>query len=91
MEASAGKLAPDALGWPAARVGVGDTMAGMDVLLHNRDRLESVAGSRAAGMPPERDEERIGCLEGGGSWPVVKRTRRTWAAGSSSKTRFCQA
>ncbi len=63
------------------RFGVDYTLAGLDLLLHRLGWSVQVPARRAA----ERDEERIiGWREE--TWPEMKRPRRTWAPGWSSKT-----
>jgi transposase len=57
------------------------TLAGMDLLLHRIGWSVQVPARRAA----ERDEAAITAWRAE-AWPVVKGPRRTWAAGSSSKT-----
>jgi len=68
------------------RFGVEYTLAGMDVLLHRIGWSVQVPARRAA----ERDEARIAAWREE-TWPVVKGPRRTWAAGSSSKTSLARA
>jgi transposase len=68
------------------RFGVGYTLAGMDLLLHRIGWSVQVPARRAA----ERDEARIITWREE-TWPVVKEPRRTWAAGSSSKTNLARA
>jgi transposase len=68
------------------RVGVDYTLAGMCVLLHRIGWSVQVPARRAA----ERDEARIAAWREE-TWPVVKGPRRTWAAGSSSKTSLARA
>jgi transposase len=68
------------------RFGVDDTLAGMDLLLHRIGWSVQVPARRAA----ERDEVRIAAWREE-TWPVVKGRRRTWAAGSSSKTNLARA
>jgi transposase len=63
------------------RFGVEYTLAGMDVLLHRLGWSVQVPARRAA----ERDEERIARWREE-TWPVIKKQRRTWAAGSASRT-----
>ena len=75
--------------WTLARVaeqawrlfGVEYTLAGMDVLLHRLGWSVQVPARRAA----ERDEDTIAAWREE-AWPVVKRRRRTWAPGWSSRT-----
>ena len=62
------------------------TLAGMDLLLHRIGWSVQVPARRAA----ERNEERITAWRKE-TWPVVKGRRRTWAAGSSSKTNLARA
>jgi transposase len=69
-----------------ARFGVDYTLAGMDLLLHRIGWSVQVPARRAA----ERDEARITAWRED-RWPVVKEPRRTWAAGSSSKTNLARA
>ena len=69
-----------------ARFGVDYTLAGMDLLLHRIGWSVQVPARRAA----ERDEARITAWREE-TWPVVKEPRRTWAAGSSSKTNLARA
>ncbi len=68
------------------RFGVDYTLAGMDLLLHRIGWSVQVPARRAA----ERDEARIAAWREE-TWPVVKEPRRTWAAGSSSKTNLARA
>ena len=63
------------------RFGVSYTLAGMDLLLHRIGWSVQIPARRAA----ERDEAAIAAWREE-RWPVVKGRRRTWAAGSSSKT-----
>jgi transposase len=64
-----------------ARFGVDYTLAGLDLLLHRMGWSVQVPARRAV----ERDEERIaGWREE--TWPQIKRPRRTWAPGWSSRT-----
>ena len=63
------------------RFGLEYTLAGMDVLLHRIGWSVQVPARRAA----ERDEEKVARWREG-TWPVIKRRRRTWAPGSASKT-----
>ena len=80
--------------WTLARIteivhrqfGVEYTLAGMDLLLHRIGWSVQVPARRAA----ERDEARIAAWREE-TWPVVKGRRRTWAAGSSSKTSLARA
>ncbi len=62
------------------------TLAGLDLLLHRIGWSVQVPARRAA----ERDEEQIAAWREV-TWPVVKGQRRTWAAGSSSKTSLARA
>jgi transposase len=68
------------------RFGVGYTLAGMDVLLHRLGWSVQVPARRAA----ERDEATIAAWREE-VWPVVKRRRRTWAPGWSSKMNRARA
>jgi transposase len=68
------------------RFGVEYTLAGMDVLLHRLGWSVQVPARRAA----ERDEARIARWREE-TWPVVKKRRWTWAAGSASKTNQARA
>jgi transposase len=68
------------------RFGVDYTLAGMDLLLHRIGWSVQVPARRAA----ERDEAAITAWREE-TWPVVKGPRRTWAAGSSSKTNLARA
>jgi transposase len=68
------------------RFGVEYTLAGMDLLLHRIGWSVQVPARRAA----ERDEARITAWREE-TWPVVKGRRRTWAAGSSSRTSLARA
>jgi putative transposase len=85
---------PAARGWTdqcrtPARIGglvyqrfkVDYTLAGLDLLLHRPGWSVQVPARRAA----ERDEAAIAAWKQE-AWPVVKRRRRTWAPGWSSKT-----
>ena len=63
------------------RFGVEYTLAGMAVLLHRLGWSVQVPARRAA----ERDEAAIASWRQE-AWPVVKRRRRTWAPGWSSRT-----
>ena len=75
--------------WTLARIGelvwrrfrVEYTLAGLDLLLHRLGRSVQVPARQAAG----RDEAAIAAWRQE-QWPVVKRRRRTWAPGWSSKT-----
>ena len=68
------------------RFGVEYTLAGMCLLLHRIGWSVQVPARRAA----ERDEAKIAAWREE-AWPVVKGRRRTWAAGSSSKTNLARA
>jgi transposase len=68
------------------RFGVDYTLAGMDLVLHRIGWSVQVPARRAA----ERDEERIAAWRAE-VWPAVKAPRRTWAAGSVSKTNQARA
>ena len=68
------------------RFGVTYTLAGLDLLLHRIGWSVQVPARRAA----ERDEARIAAWREE-TWPVVKGPRRTWAAGSSSRTSLVRA
>jgi transposase len=68
------------------RFGVEYTLAGMDLLLHRIGWSVQVPARRAA----ERDEGAIAAWRED-RWPVVKGPRRTWAAGSSSRTSLARA
>jgi transposase len=61
--------------------GVDYTLPGLDLLLHRLGRSVQVPARRAT----ERDEERIAAWREE-TWPEIKRGRRTWAPGWSSKT-----
>jgi transposase len=63
------------------RFGVDYTLPGLDLLLHRMGWSVQVPARRAA----ERDEEQIAAWRQE-SWPEIKRPRRTWAPGWSSKT-----
>src|SRR3954470_12543115 len=63
------------------RFGVDYTLPGLDLLLHRLGWSVQVPARRAA----ERNEERIAAWRDE-SWPQIKRPRRTWAPGWSSKT-----
>ena len=63
------------------RFGVDYTLPGLDLLLHRMGWSVQVPARRAA----ERDEEQIAAWRQE-SWPEIKRSRRTWAPGESSKT-----
>jgi transposase len=68
------------------RFGVDYTLAGMDLLLHRMGWSVQVPARQAA----ERDEAAIAAWREE-TWPVVKGPRRTWAAGSVSKTNLARA
>src|SRR3954463_11842159 len=76
-------------GWTLARIaavvqerfGVDYTLPGVDLLLHRIGWSVQVPARRAA----ERDEEQISAWREK-TWPAIKRPRRTWAPGESSKT-----
>jgi transposase len=61
--------------------GVDYTLPGLDLLLHRLGWSVQVPARRAT----ERDEERIAAWREE-TWPEIKRGRRTWAPGWSSKT-----
>src|SRR3982751_1696270 len=63
------------------RFGVDYTLPGLDLLLHRIGWSVQVPARRAA----ERNEERIAAWREE-SWPAIKRPRRTWAPGWSSRT-----
>src|SRR5947209_1241304 len=63
------------------RFGVDYTLAGLDLLLHRLGWSVQVPARRAS----ERDEDRIAAWREE-TWPEIKRSRRTWAPGWSSKT-----
>jgi putative transposase len=63
------------------RFGVDYTLAGLDLLLHRLGWSVQVPARRAA----ERNEEQIAAWREG-TWPEIKRPRRTWAPGWSSRT-----
>src|SRR3954465_15180217 len=63
------------------RFGVDYTLPGLDLLLHRLGWRGQVPARRAA----ERDEEQIAAWREE-TWPAIKRPRRTWAPGWSSKT-----
>ena len=75
--------------WTLARIGelvwdrfrAGYTLAGLDLLLHRLGWSVQVPARQAA----ERDDAAIAAWKQE-TWPVVKRRRRTWAPGWSSKT-----
>ena len=68
------------------RFGVQYTLAGMDLLLHRIGWSVQVPARRAA----ERNEAAIAAWREE-TWPVIKGPRRTWVAGSSSKTSLARA
>jgi transposase len=85
---------PSAWGWPdqcwtlpriaavvRQRFGVDYTLAGLDLLLHRLGWSVQVPARQAA----ERDEEQIAAWREE-TWSAIKRPRRTWAPGESSKT-----
>ena len=63
------------------RFGVDYTLPGLDLLLHRLGWSEQVPTRQAS----ERNEEQITAWREE-SWPAIKRRRRTWAPGWSSKT-----
>ena len=63
------------------RFGVDYTLPGLDLLLHRLGWSVQVPARQAV----ERDEERITAWREE-TWPQIKRPRRTWAPGLSSKT-----
>jgi transposase len=63
------------------RFGVDYTVPGVDLLLHRHGWSVQMPARRAA----ERDEEQISAWREE-TWPAIKRPRRTWAPGESSKT-----
>ena len=63
------------------RFGVGYTLPGLDLLLHRLGWSVQVPARQAA----ERNEEQIAAWREE-TWPQIKRPRRTWAPGWSSKT-----
>jgi putative transposase len=63
------------------RFGVDYTLPGLDLLLHRIGWSVQVPARQAT----ERDEERIDAWREE-TWPEIKRPRRTWAPGWSSKT-----
>jgi putative transposase len=75
--------------WTLARIGelvwrrfrVDYTLAGLDLLLHRIGWSVQVPARQAA----ERDDAAIAAWKQE-TWPVVKRRRRTWAPGWSSRT-----
>ena len=68
------------------RFGAEYTLAGMDLLLHRIGWSVQVPARRAA----ERNEAAIAAWREE-TWPVIKVRRRTWVAGSSSKTNLARA
>ena len=64
-----------------AKLGVEYTLAGLDLLLHRLGWSVQVPARQAA----ERNEEQITAWRQE-TWPAIKRRRRTWAPGWSSKT-----
>jgi putative transposase len=63
------------------KFGVDYTLAGLDLLLHRLGWSVQVPARQAA----ERNEEQITAWREE-TWPAIKRRRRTWAPGWSSKT-----
>src|SRR4051794_39688865 len=63
------------------RFGVDYTLPGVDLLLHRLGWSVQVPARRAA----ERNEQRIAAWREE-TWPQIKRPRRTWAPGESSRT-----
>src|SRR3954466_7283426 len=63
------------------RFGVEDTLPGVDLLLHRLGWSVQVPARRAA----ERNDGQIAVWREE-TWPQIKRPRRTWAPGESSKT-----
>src|SRR4051795_331943 len=63
------------------RFGVDYTLPGVDLLLHRIGWSVQVPARRAS----ERDEDRIAAWREE-SWPAIKRRRRTWVPGESSRT-----
>src|SRR3954469_25050165 len=63
------------------RFGVEYSLPGLDLLLHRLGWSVQVPARRAA----ERDEQQIAAWREE-SWPEIKRPRRTWAPGESSRT-----
>jgi putative transposase len=63
------------------RFGVDYTLPGVDLLLHRMGWSVQVPTRRAA----ERDEDQIAAWREE-TWPEIKRPRRTWAPGWSSRT-----
>jgi transposase len=68
------------------RFGVDYTLAGLDLLLHRIGWSVQIPTRKAT----ERDEAKIAAWKDE-QWPVIKRGRRTWAAGSASRTRPARA
>src|SRR5437773_77122 len=68
------------------RFGVDYTLAGLDLLLHRIGWSVQVPALQAA----ERNEAQIARWQEE-AWPVIKRRRRTWAPGWSSKTNPARA
>ena len=68
------------------RFGVEYTLAGLDLLLHRAGWSVQVPALQAA----ERNEAQIARWQEE-AWPVIKRRRRTWAPGWSSKTNPARA
>jgi transposase len=68
------------------RFGVAYTLAGVDYLLHRIGWSVQVPARRAA----ERDQAKVAAWVEE-DWPVIKGPRRTWAAGSASRTRRARA
>jgi Winged helix-turn helix len=64
-----------------SRFGVDYTLPGLDLLLHRMGWSVQVPARQAA----ERDEEQISAWRQE-TWPEIKRARRTWAPGWSSRT-----
>jgi putative transposase len=62
------------------------TLAGVDYLLHRIGSSVQVPARRAA----ERDQAKVAAWVEE-DWPVIKGPRRTWAAGSASRTRRARA
>ncbi|MFC5219864.1 winged helix-turn-helix domain-containing protein [Streptomyces coerulescens] len=80
--------------WTLARIGevvrrwfgAEYTLAGLDLPLHRIGWSVQVPGRKAA----ERDESKIAVWKDE-RWSVIKRGRRTWAPGSTSRTRQVRA
>ena len=68
------------------RFGVEYTLAGLDLLLYRIGWSVQVPARQAS----KRDDAKIAAWREE-TWPVVKERRRTWAAGSSSKTSLARA